>query len=459
MKRNYWLLFFVALTIRVLFAVWAAPVIWGAENVFIHADSSSFLKPAENLRLLGTYSNDLDFEDGFFTRVPGYTLIIFLLGFLPGEVTKWIALLQIVLDSSTALICGILSFQIYRHSSAFWIGGLLYTLYPFALFWITPTVPDTLTTFLCFTALWLFTNIRPKHWMVAIHGGALAAITLSREYLGLLVIPAAFAWLQALRFRPVALKYGVVAALAFIIVYSPWPIRNYVNHGQLILLRADSSGYRQYTQELLAAVDWMSAWTPNQDSYLRQFAYGEELYLPEHVLGPGEKALLDELQKRALECGNGIRLWGGQSEVEDPCTEELVSGFEALKSSYIDRHPFRWALEVPSKNVFKILFKSELSKQNDSTRDKLARLLFLLRTVFILLAICSAWRFRHQTSAQAIALTCCTLYLFMAFEVRGVQMRYLLQADSLGLALAGALVASLLGGKCRTPSSSPESHT
>ncbi len=459
MKRNYWLLFFIALAIRILFAVWAAPIIWGAENVFVHADSSSFLKPAENLRLLGTYSNDLDFEDGFFTRVPGYTLIIFLLGFLPGEVTKWIAVLQIILDSGSALLCGILSFQIYRHSLSFWTGGLLYTFYPFALFWITPTVPDTLTTFLTFSALWLFTNIQKKQWMVAVHGGALAAITLSREYLGLLVIPAAFAWLQALRFRPVALKFGLVAALTFIIVYSPWPLRNYVNHGQVILLRADSSGYRQYTKELLAAVDWMSAWTPNQDSFLKQFAYGEELSLPEHVLGPGEKAFLDELQERALECGNGIRLWGGQSEVDVPCTAELVSGFEALKASYVSRHPVRWALEVPSKNVLKILFKSELSQDNNSTRDQLARLLFLLRTVFIILAIGSAWRFRHQQSARVITLTCCTLYLFMAFEVRGVQMRYLLQADSLGLALAGALVANLHGGKFRKQGSSPETHT
>ncbi len=422
-------IFAFAFLMRILFWLFIAPHLHPV-SIYLHADTESFVAPAINLHAIGTYTSDVGFRDGLFTRVPGYALFLYLLQGLTENIHPWVAAVQVVIDSGTAVMIAVLAGRMAERRAG-WLAGGIYAMYPFALFWVTLTVPDVVTTALAIAGLLIFARDRPPTWQqAAIDGAYLAAATLTREYLILLVIPAAVSWMTLNTIWSQRLKTAGVAGLVGLVVYSPWPARNFVVHEELIVFRAPSSGYRQYASDMGAAVDWMSAWTPTQGIYLDRVARNEPLDLPEHVLSDEESERAFKLFERSRECGVGIRLWGGRAEPVTSCNEELAQGYADLKQSYIQRHPVRWAFEVPLLNLHKSLFKNELMKPaNQPGFAWLAGALFGARTVLLLIGFAGLWISRKRRESMVVAVFAMSVYLFMSFYIRGLQMRYLLQAD------------------------------
>ena len=434
--------FAFAVVVRLLYWAFVAPHLFSA-GTYIHADTASFVAPGLNLNAIGTYTSDPEFRDGLFTRVPGYALLLWMLGFFTSNLYPVVAAFQVALDSLTAVLLFVLAGRLGGRWAG-WTAGSTYAAYPFALWWMTLTIPDVVTTFLAVLGMLVLTRERKRGLRdAAIDGIYLAVATLTREYLVLLAVPAAVAWMVYIPTWDRRVKTAVVAGFCGILVYAPWPLRNLINHDELIIFRASSSGYRQYAPDMFAAVDWMTAWTPDQGVYLDRVARDMPLDLPEHVLLPEERTAALALFAQARTCGTGIRLWGGQTEPENPCNEALVEGFGKLKKSYIQRHPIRWMFEVPLENLHKTVFKADLMRPSERPLvATLASIAFGYRTLLILLGLAGAWLLRRHRSIVVMASFSITVYLFMACYIRGLQMRYLLQADVVMLVPAVVLLVT-----------------
>jgi hypothetical protein len=431
-----------ALVVRILFWLFVAPRLLGGQ-IYQHADTESFVAPAMNLREIGTYTSDPNLHDGLFTRVPGYAFLLLLFSFLPWPLLKVVAVFQVGLDAINA---GALV-RLGNRTKMPLVGllaGLIYSVYPFALLWITPTVPDVVTTF--FTIVGLIFLSREKNTVARdafLDAAFIALATLTREYLILLALPAAAIWLYRQRdsYRNILIA-GVVGVVSFSCVFAPWPLRNILVHHEFIVFRAGSSGYPQYAPDTMAAIDWIATWAPDQGTYLNRIAQNQPLEGPPHIWESEEERINAEaLFGRARTCGMGIRLWGSQEAPVQPCTDEIEAEFKDLKSDYIRRHPMRWAFEVPLKNLWKILFKNDLTREKASLTTRLA---FAARSILLVMGLVGIIRFRRNETIVLITAWAIAVYIFMAFAMRGVQIRYLLQADVIMLIPASALIAEVL---------------
>jgi hypothetical protein len=443
-KQLIWLIFSTALIMRLIYAVFVAPRVLGA-GIYIHADTPSFVAPGVYLRELGVYTSDPGFRDALFTRVPGYALVLWMIGFLTSNIYPVVAAVQVVVDSITAVMLAMVAMRAAGKQAGL-LTGLLYATYPFALWWVTLTIPDVMTTALAVGGILLFTRDRNHPLRDAAFDGAFVALaTLSREYLILLICPMAVAWLLYIPSWHNRIKTVVVSGLVTLLVYLPWPLRNYVNHGETIVFRSASSGYRQYAPDMGAALNWMATWTPRQGDYLDKLSQNEPLDLPAHVLTKDEENWANRLFERARECGTGIRLWGGQTEPDVECNDEVIAGFTKLKKSYVARHPVRWLFEVPLLNLHKTLFKAELIRPTvKPIITTISGVLFGYRSLIVLVGLFALFTYRKRREMLVIAAFSLTVYVFMAGYIRGLQMRYLLQADVILLVPFSILVVSVI---------------
>jgi 4-amino-4-deoxy-L-arabinose transferase-like glycosyltransferase len=354
-----------------------------------------------------------------------------------------VAAIQVVLDSLTAVLIGNITRAVDRRSGL--IAGFLYAFYPFAWFWVTPSVPDVLTTFLFAAALWQSVKIPENFGRVVWVGVLFGLAALTREYLWVVLAGPVFGWFQGFRELRVYLAKLTLMAVVMAMVYSPWPLRNYLLHDEWVFFRAGSSGYRQYAEDMRESVAWMNLWTDNPNEPLAKLTSGRTIDVPAWVFRDDQhRAEAERLFARGYACGSGIRLWGGQQEVERPCTEEVASGFRALKDELQSRETVRVWTVVPAKNIWKTLFKSELVEGPQSLWKQLAiRGLFGWRSLLLILGIFGVWTVLRARTTRAVLIPAFTLYVAMIFLIRGLQIRYLLQADALMLVFSAVALSWL----------------
>lgn len=437
-KRPWLAIFLLAVVVRVVWWLGFAPWVLG-EYTYVHPDTPTFVNAARNLIETGTYASDPEFRDALFTRVPGYALIWAALSFLPGVTYIWMAAIQAVLDSATA----VLLFLVGSRLGARWVAGIVYAFYPFALLWVTPSLPDVMTTFgMIATVSWA--TLRPPTWRnAAVFGILTGLLGLTREY-AWVVLAALGPWVWGRGSARFVVGVLLSAILTSAAVYSPWPLRNVLIHGEWVVMRSQSSGYREYDRDIIAAIQWMNLWTTFPHPQINALAAGEPIKAPDWVYADeAARRESERLFARMRECGRGTRAWARMGEVENDCTDDVAEKLRAMSAKLIRRQPLRTWVVVPLQNLSKILFKSSLSDERATTERKtMARVAFSWRTLLLVLGclgLAFDWQNRRTWTFVAPALG---LYLAMAFVIRGIQMRYLLQADVLMLIPAAALLSS-----------------
>lgn len=205
----------------------------------IRADASQYFAYAYNLRYKGVYSdsrpapNSKPHPDAF--RSPGYPL--FLAAFM-GNVSinsflLSVTLVQALLGLGTVL----LTFALFRHVlPEAWalVGALLVALSPHLISMETYIISESLYTFLCVLAMWLVARVvvTDSPWIGGMAGAALAAAALTRPTLEYFIVPLLLVW--SFSAGGEVRKKVLPAVLAgFVLVFSPWLIRNEITIGRL----------------------------------------------------------------------------------------------------------------------------------------------------------------------------------------------------------------------------------
>jgi 4-amino-4-deoxy-L-arabinose transferase-like glycosyltransferase len=441
-----------ALALRLGFWAFGAGVVW--PDPYRGADTPAYVDSAMNLVDHGTYASDFDNPDGFFSRPPAYSLFWAPFYWVLGEDHAYVAvaLAQVMLDViSVCLVFAIVRLFGMTHRAGL-IGALLYAVYPFTIVWTTVSLPDTLANFLtfAFVATLLGARERPGWWIGT--GALYAACILTREYLGLLGVMVPIVAYHSVPAVKKALVVCMLFSASAVVVYAGWPLRNLIGHGELIVFRVAGSASPFYQADARAAIAWLSAWTNFPEEYTQMIMRKTRaIEFPSDVFADdAEREFAEDLALRARQCGGSFNAGKGVEPLANPCTDEVARGFEKLLASYKARHPIAYRLRVPMQNVRKILFKSSLVQPRSGTLARLAeRLVFAFRTMLLALGIVAAFVYRRNVPLVAVFVSCLLIYLFMAFILRHVQMRYLLQADLLMLTLASVPLDRLVAAVAR----------
>lgn len=500
----------LAFVLRALFTVYGAPAYYKlpAPACYSFSDATTYMWAAENFVNGGQYTFDYLEPDAAFGRLPGYPLFYGLhyVLFGPERAIYATAWSQVVLDSlAVLLVFGIVRRMAPTSRFAAWIGALLYATYPFIILWVPVLYTELLSTEIALLLIYAMVRYSGNRW-AAFGLGVLVAVALfTREYLGLF-LPIALLWVMwahgGLRKRR-AWEAVVLVGLGFGTLYIGWPIRNYLEYHRLVLLKPKTAGYASYKEDFDDYRSWLQCWTNEENPWIEQVVKtsGPVAFPPGVFADAREQAQAQALVTLARQCGSSfymqreaanstiyglyhgkpVAIGRSNSIHQSPridqltdrsiyvvyrdtafmmhdenylfyrqhnCNAAISAGFKQLRASYSRRNPASYWLTVPGKNLFKVFFKSSLAGQTGmgGFRALAVTGLFGYRTVLLLLGIAGLWLYRKERALWPIALYATLIVLFICFIIRGLEMRYLLQADVLLLLPAALVLGRLADG-------------
>jgi hypothetical protein len=459
LAEKKWLLSIVllGLLLRVFFLLKGASIYYGVGQEHMNGDSFSFVHSFLNLWKSGNYTLEPLIPDASFGRLPGYPFFYGLhyILFGPKLVLPAIAVSQLLLDTAVIALLHNMLRRWTGQAGPARLVALLYATYPFAIIWVTIVGTETLNTF-C-TVAWLSVLTRPInsrwHYFTI---GLLAALTLLvRVYMGVLLpISLLFVWFWPLPGRRPQWQRVALVAAGFLVLYVGWPIRNYVNQHRLVLLKPASAGYPNQREDMQAYLDWLHCWTNDNTTWLEQMIQNKSYRYPKEIFGSvAEERRAYALTELAARCGSSFHL--RRLDTHDyrlvvpsrfaNCNPQIAAGFDSLRLSYIRRQPLKYGIAVPLMNFQKAFFKSATVHQDASgTKSLIQKILFGYRTLLLLLGLMGllfGWR---RSFFWPVTACFGSLYLYLSFGFRSLEMRYLLQADILLLLPAAWLLARAL---------------
>jgi 4-amino-4-deoxy-L-arabinose transferase-like glycosyltransferase len=410
----------------------------------VNGDSYSYFQSARNLLERGIYTFDPQNPEASFGREPGYPFFLLLhfvvFGFEKGLQAAVIS--QLLLDVVSIYLIYAISRRLFHPASALGLA-LVYALYPFTMVWIPVIGTELFATFLTLLFFWGFVSWKNRPWGYAVIGLLAAACLLTRMYLGaLLLVPfISILWESHFRLRTVLLQ-GALCMAGFLMLYGSWPIRNYLQAKEVILLKPATAGYPEYSQDYNAFRNWVQLWDTDVDYYTDKVFQDSSISIfPERALAsPEEQAVARQALQLALSCSKGFQYQARESfphhtpSYSEGCTQQAAQLFDSLSTLYRQREPLQAALYVPGQNIKKLFLKSE-TKSEGST---LVRLLFGYRSLLLLLAF-GVLLYGRTYTLLLLAAFPLFMYLFICIGLRQLEMRYVLQADVVMLLLLNAL--------------------
>jgi hypothetical protein len=247
----------------------------------------------------------------------------------------------------------------------------------------------------------------------------------------------AFVLWQPKQFKTVLVR-GAFFFAGFIMLYGPWPIRNYINHDKIILTQ-DLRGFGCWDEDVLAFLQYVyavkSGWQPQRD----QIVKNKPVTWPDIAYTSVEDSLkLEKVVWNAKHCSRGFSHQEGywKAPIDSAgCTKETAQLFTELRQHQIKANPLNFYLLVPLQNLKKAVFKSDLVKPKNKTMFVLGKLLSAYRTVLILFGIAGAIVAicRKKWQYWVPLLFAVFLYIALCFgtapQFRNIEMRYFLHAD------------------------------
>ena len=466
----------LGLAIRAIFLLVGAAVFYhSSSHFYFNGDSDSYIKSFENLWQNGHYTFDFLAPDASFGRLPGYP---FFYGFhyllfgaaLAPAATAWS---QVLLDTGAILLV----FRILKrlepiNSRAAYLGALFYSTYPFIVVWVPVIGTETLSTDL--TLCWLYAMLAKKPSATYSVGlGVLIGLSLLvREYMGVL-LPITLIWV--LRHSWVngmgwqAIRQAALICFGFGLLYSGWPVRNYILAHRLIWLKPHAAGYANQTLDVDEFYRWVHCWDANENPWLDSVLVGKgPVHFPPNAFSSiGEEIRCQQLVALARQCGSGFYVISNvntnrvnyknttvlltdtiyQRYRTHNCNAVVGNGFKHLRHKFAEQQPVRFWLDVPFQNLRKAIFKQEMvtgQALNPHFMPRpvgLLRMLFGYRTVLLLLGWGGLFVCLRRYKALWLVLAVGGFqYVYICYVYRGLEMRYLLQADVLLLLPAALLL-------------------
>ncbi|WP_201986402.1 hypothetical protein [Hymenobacter rubidus] len=446
---------------RVLFMVVGVAAYYHSPDLFcLNGDSSSYTQSFENLWRVGRYTFDLQVPEASFGRLPGYPFfygvhrLVFGAALAP-VATAWS---QLLLDTAAIwLVFGILSRMAPAVRWAPYLGAFLYATYPFVMVWVPVIGTESLSTDLTLLWFYLLLGWRPTLAYSLGTGVLVAANLFVREYMGSL-LPITLLWVVVKAMPqgwPLAWRHAALVAAGFGVLYIGWPVRNYVLAHRLMLLKPQAAGYINQTPDVDEFYKWVHCWDANENPWLDSVLIGQgPVHFPESACStPAEAAQAQTLVLLARHCGSGFYAVRGSQPADsvyrryrtDNCNAAISTGFQQLRQQFAAEHPWRYWFDVPVQNLRKAFFKSRLVPPQalyphaPPRSAGLLGLIFGYRTALLLLGWVGLFASLRRYPALWLVLAVSGFqYVYICFFYRGLEMRYLLQADAL-LILPAAL--------------------
>ena len=447
-KRNKYLLMALLFgaILRFGFIVFGAEVYFNRPDIFIDGDTWAWQNCIENLINKGEFT--VGGENGQFSRMPGYPYFMGIFYLLCNK--NWeiaipaICWTQTILDIFCIYLMYLLSLKIFKKQTIALIAGFIYATYPFIIVWNPVAYAEQFSIFLVICALLFFYKSIEKNNSIVylvITGIILALAGLTRPQLIPLAGILSFVLLFQSRKLILNLKNSFVVGVSFLIVFSLWPLRNYINHERFIVTK-NANGFLNWQEDVISFMQFTyavkSEWDPqytsiikNQKTTYPKIAYGDN---------KDDSLKLEKAIYLAKNCGAGFSRKGGYwkniiNENEENCNDEISKLFNELRENHIKNNPFNFYINVPFKNLKKAIFKSQLY-DNKSTYRKIGSLLFYWRTILILVGLIGALTLVKKNKISYISLFYfASVYIILCFGtspfMRNIEIRYFLPADIL----------------------------
>lgn len=235
-RRSHFLfvLFLFALLIRIAYIWIVLP--WMEARVSLEYTGDAYGILAEHF-LEGKYRS--------IQRGPVYPAFLALLYRLFGRGHLWpIRVAQGALDAGTGVVVGVLAGWMFGPWSALF-GGLLYALYPLAIWNIAFVNKEPLFTFLTalFTLSLIYSLRNPSLLRFVLCGLAFGVATLCKPVLQFFPVMLLVGMLYAFRGRwQIAVKGTGAIVLSAALVIAPWTLRNYKMSGRFIPVATEMAG-------------------------------------------------------------------------------------------------------------------------------------------------------------------------------------------------------------------------
>lgn len=446
-NRLLYLILGSGFALKLLYLFVVGPAFFG-DRLFINADSYSYTGAIINLIQHGQYTHDLAYPLASFGRLP---VVPFLWGFfylIAGtKAYLCMALFQSLLDVLAAWMV----FKIVeRYFNAFvgLIVCVVYTLFPLTTFYAAHTSAEYFSLFIVIAVFYKLVffepNLKNYLWIAVL----LILGFYVREIL-LLLIPLSFLYIR--KNFGFNLKLNLITGLVMLLLYLPWPVRNYFNSGKIILLKPYSSGYPEFQDDMMSYMFWLYAWHDGDpDEYLEySFKLDKEVKFPEELFENAyEKKLAYDLVHLAQHCGSSFIVWQHGAEWEHKnhnCnhTALISRGFDLLHRNYRMNHPFVYYVKVPFQNLKKAFFKSSLKNQHHVNLT-LFGIVAIFRSVMLFMGILACCIFWKNDYFKMSFIFFAVMYILVSFILRQVEIRYLFQADVLMLIAATTLIGDRL---------------
>jgi hypothetical protein len=175
---------------------------------------------------------------------PVYQYVLAALFAVFGESLTVVKVLHAILDSVTACVVCLLALRLFASARAGVLAGLLYSVFPLAIYLVADVAPETLfTLLLALTSLALahaVQNGRRSHFIFT--GVLLGVATLTRPttlyLLPFLIVPMLLLRLT----RRAAVHLAILSLPSFVLTIAPWTVRNYVVTGEVVPVAVGGPG-------------------------------------------------------------------------------------------------------------------------------------------------------------------------------------------------------------------------
>ena len=218
---------------------WAVPYITGGEMYHFVKYPDGYGEVAASVARHEGYRFAADAGESMF-REPAYILAVAGIFSLFGESPAAARLFNVLLVGLSAYLVWFLSRFLGASRHAAILATLVFLVFPHIVFSALRVSPEIfyMTLLLVFVTLFLLGLERRKAYLFALAGVAFGLSVLTRS-LVLLLLPLILGWAGWMLWRRVSLKRATVLlgafVLAFLLVYTPWPLRNLALSGTLVL--------------------------------------------------------------------------------------------------------------------------------------------------------------------------------------------------------------------------------
>ncbi len=437
--------------IKIIYLFFIGPAVYG-NDLLIARDAFSYTNSFINLVNTGEYTHNPGYGPASFGRLPGLPFIwgfFYLLFGVPKAYTAF-ALFQIALD----IFAGVMIFKIiknfFKERTALLVVWC-YVLFPLTAFFIVRTDADYLSLFSVIAIFYQLVFFKTGLKNCILLGISLIVAFFIRETL-ILLIPISFFYLT-LNYK-IKFKYYFSLVLVMFVLYLPWPIRNYIKSGEIILVKPASAGYSDYTDDIMGYMFWVYSWhnCDAEEYWIYVYDLEKKINFPEEIFSTAiEKKLATDLVVLAQREGTGFLVWRNRNSTRKieyfGKYDALINhGFNLLQRSFKINHPFAYYVKIPLQNLRKVFLKNSLTFEG-ATPALVFKITMTARTIFVLLGIFACfyyWRLDYFKISLIFSLG---IYFFFAFVFRHVEMRYFFQADVVMMIAATVFVAEKIKRK------------